>query len=134
MDRTSPLSWRRTSAWTIGRRGSVLAGLVLAVSLVAGCDGRDSTDGGVDIPAESVDPPAEGALAEGANWRAVDVVDGDTLGVAGPDGELTVRIVGVNTPEVDECLYDEATDALAALVEGEELVLVRDESDVDRFG
>ena len=62
------------------------------------------------------------------------VVDGDTLDVAGPGGESTVRIVGINTPEIDECLYEEATDALAELVEGEDLVLVSDESDVDQFG
>ena len=62
------------------------------------------------------------------------MIDGDTLEVAGPDGAITVRIVGINAPESDECFGAEATDALRALVEDEELVLVVDRSDVDRFG
>ncbi len=85
---------------------------LLALVISAGCDVDDSS----------------------AAWRAVDVVDGDTLDVSGPGGELTVRIVGINTPEIDECLYEEAAEAVAELVDGEDLVLVRDESDVDRFG
>ncbi len=67
-------------------------------------------------------------------WRAIEVVDGDTLDVDGPGGELTVRIVGINAPEAGECFADEATDALDELVAGEDLVLVVDRSDVDRFG
>lgn len=62
------------------------------------------------------------------------VVDGDTLDLSGSGGELTVRIIGINAPEADECFGDEATDALAELVAGEELVLVADRSDVDQFG
>ena len=88
------------------------------LTFATACDGDSGDDG----------------AATGRSWRAVDVVDGDTLDVTGPGGALTVRIVGINTPEIDECLYDEATEALAELVDGEDLVLVRDESDVDRFG
>jgi hypothetical protein len=62
------------------------------------------------------------------------VVDGDTLDVSGPSGEVTVRIIGINTPESGECFADEATDALAELVAGEDLALVVDRSDVDQFG
>lgn len=62
------------------------------------------------------------------------MVDGDTLEVSGPDGDVTVRLIGINTPESDECFGAEATEALAALVGAEELVLVEDRSDVDQFG
>jgi micrococcal nuclease len=68
------------------------------------------------------------------SWRSVRVVDGDTLEVSGPDGDLTVRLIGINTPESDECFGGQATEALAGLVAGEELVLVEDRSDVDQFG
>jgi hypothetical protein len=61
------------------------------------------------------------------------VVDGDTLEVAGPRGEFTVRIIGINTPESGECFSEEATAALAGLVAGQELVLVTDRSDLDQF-
>ena len=47
---------------------------------------------------------------------------------------MTVRVIGINTPESDECFGAEATEALAGLVSGEELVLVEDRSDVDQFG
>ena len=50
-----------------------------------------------------------------------------------PAGKLEVRIIGVNTPESDECFSDEATDALGELVAGNDFVLVVDRSDVDQF-
>ena len=67
------------------------------------------------------------------SWRATEVVDGDTLYVTGPPGELQVRVIGINTPELGECFSDEATDELERLVDGNELVLVADRSDVDQF-
>jgi micrococcal nuclease len=98
--------------------------------MLAGCTGSDPA------PRSSIewgtDDVAAGADADG--WRSTEVVDGDTLDVAGPSGELTVRIIGINTPELGECFADEATDALAGLVDGVELVLVADRSDVDQFG
>jgi micrococcal nuclease len=77
----------------------------------------------------------QGSAGAGA-WRVTEVVDGDTLDVVGPDGRgvVTVRIVGINAPEAGECFGDEATDALAELVDGEDVVLVVDRSDVDQFG
>jgi len=56
------------------------------------------------------------------------------LEVSGPDGDVTVRLVGINTPESGECFADGAAEALAGLVAGEELVLIVDRSDVDQFG
>ncbi len=97
-------------------RCAALVGAI-AVVVLAGCTST-SPDG------ESI----------GGGWRSREVVDGDTLVVAGPGGEVTVRIVGINTPEGGECFYDEATDALAALVADRDLVLVADRSDVDQFG
>ena len=98
------------------------AALVLLITLAWGCtsDGSDG-DGG-----RSVGP-------SGDSWRATEVVDGDTLYVTGPFGELEVRIIGINTPELGECFSNEATEALEGLVDGVELVLVVDRSDVDQF-
>jgi len=68
-------------------------------------------------------------------WELVEVIDGDTLDVAGPDGSVVrVRLIGINAPELGECLYDEAADALRALASGGEIVLVTDLSEADRFG
>ena len=59
------------------------------------------------------------------------VVDGDTVDLA--NGE-TVRLVGIDTPEVGECGYDKARERLVALVEGERVTLVRSDEDRDRYG
>jgi micrococcal nuclease len=95
---------------------------------MAAC-GSDSD--GAAVPTASTSTAPDG---EGGSWRSVRVVDGDTLEVSGPGGEMTVRVIGVNTPESGECFGDEATEVLAGLVAGADLVLVEDRSDVDRFG
>ena len=59
------------------------------------------------------------------------VVDGDTLELG--SGE-TVRLVGIDTPEVGECGYDRATAALARLVSGKQVRLVRSDEDRDHYG
>lgn len=124
----------------VGRRRRTLAAVlpgVLVVAVLAGCSGSDA------VPRSSIEwGPGSGAVDTGAvgggavdgGWRSTEVVDGDTLDVVGPLGELTVRIIGINTPEVGECYFERASDALAGLVNGVELRLVADRSDVDQFG
>jgi micrococcal nuclease len=66
--------------------------------------------------------------------RVVQVADGDTITVE-LDGERErVRVIGINAPEQGECLADEATELLRDLVDGEEVELIADRSDRDRFG
>lgn len=65
----------------------------------------------------------------------VEVTDGDTLRVDYGDRHgVTVRLIGINAPESDECFGVEATAGLASLVEGVEVSMVRDVSERDRFG
>jgi micrococcal nuclease len=71
---------------------------------------------------------------EEATWRTVDVHDGDTMRVEGPEGTWTVRLIGINAPEVGECFADAAQAALDRLVVAAPLRLVTDVSDVDRYG
>ena len=62
------------------------------------------------------------------------VIDGDTIDVR-LNGEIVrVRYIGVNTPERDEACFSSATEANRALVEGQSVVLTRDQSDTDRYG
>ena len=106
---------------------------LVVLALVAGwAMGCAPDDDGVARPSSTESPAPSGSIASG--WRSTNVVDGDTLDVSGPDGSVTVRIIGINTPESGECFAEDATDALAELVEGEALVLVADRTDVDRFG
>ena len=71
-----------------------------------------------------------------AAWRIPVVVDGDTLDATDPDGEVhRIRILGIDTPEWDECGGAEATAALTELLAGiTEIYLVRDESQAERDG
>ena len=68
-----------------------------------------------------------------ATWSVVSVVDGDTLEVSGSDGDMTVRLIGVNAPEDGECLADEATEALRDLA-ARPVVLLSDRTDTDQYG
>jgi endonuclease YncB( thermonuclease family) len=60
-------------------------------------------------------------------------VDGDTVVIG--SGEH-VRLIGIDTPERDECGYRPAADALRAIVEGRLVTLVNPDSvqDEDRYG
>ena len=59
------------------------------------------------------------------------VVDGDTLELG--NGE-TVRLVGIDTPEVGQCGYDRASEALGRLVTGRQVRLTMSDEDRDRYG
>ena len=58
--------------------------------------------------------PVETVVHDSA--EVVAVVDGDTLLVAVDGREESVRLIGVNAPERGECLFEEATAALADAV------------------
>jgi endonuclease YncB( thermonuclease family) len=59
------------------------------------------------------------------------VVDGDTLELG--NGE-TVRLVGIDTPEVGQCGYDRASVALGRLVTGQQVRLTVSDENRDRYG
>lgn len=62
------------------------------------------------------------------------VVDGDTI-VVRLDGRLErVRLIGIDTPERDECYFREATAHLTRMLAGRRLTLERDVSERDRYG
>lgn len=60
------------------------------------------------------------------------VVDGDTIELGNGDA---VRIIGIDTPEEDECGYQEATDHLADLILDREVMLTPSaRGNSDRYG
>lgn len=66
--------------------------------------------------------------------RVIDVIDGDTIEVM-LSGEIQrVRYIGVNTPELGEPCYREATAANRKLVKDKVVTLYSDETDTDRYG
>jgi micrococcal nuclease len=62
------------------------------------------------------------------------IVDGDTINVQIGEQTHRLRYIGIETPEQGEAYCDEATEANRQLVEGKNVVLERDVSEVDRYG
>jgi len=58
------------------------------------------------------------------------VVDGDTIVL---DTGETVRYIGIDTPEADECYGPEATEMNRQLVEGKTVILISDVEDRGRY-
>ena len=58
------------------------------------------------------------------------VIDGDTIELE--NGEK-VRYIGIDTPERDECYFDQAKEKNRQLVEGKEIIVEKDVSERDRY-
>ena len=88
------------------------------------------------IPTEVVTTLVESTTGGDLNIIAevVSVTDGDTIRVHMPDGtNEPVRLIGIDAPEDGSLLDHQATDYLEELVLGEDVRMVVDVSDRDRF-
>jgi micrococcal nuclease len=79
-------------------------------------------------------PPTLPAPDERVVASVVSVTDGDTIDVRIDGVQATVRLLGINAPEQDECWGPESTLNLGALIDGHEILLVSGEEDTDEFG
>ena len=101
-----------------------------------GCSGvfLATSRGGAEAPVSGGGCNPFQEPGERARTTVSRVIDGDTIVVEG--GER-VRYVGIDAPEVGEApepFGPESTDLNRRLVEGRDVLLVRDTSDRDRFG
>lgn len=113
-----------------------LVPLVAFVALVSACSDLVATDPAPDPPASgpmiaTPDPAPPGA---GRSALVDFVQDGDSAIVIADGTEERVRLIGINTPERDECYGTESRDLLKGLIEGEDVLLVTDIEATDRFG
>lgn len=60
-----------------------------------------------------------------------EVIDGDTIKLQNGD---RIRLLGINTPEMGQPHYDEATNRLKELIEGKNVTLEKDVEDKDQYG
>jgi len=89
------------------------------------------------LPVSNASGDPEGPFPDGAETVAVaSITDGDTIDVIHREGTIgTVRLIGINTPESNECFASEAAAALAALTPvGATVGMTVDVSDVDQYG
>lgn len=78
-------------------------------------------------------PPSDPTTSSGlASGDVVAITDGDTFDLATDVGDVTVRLLGVNAPEHDECFYDEAARGLEVDLESGDVAL--ESHGLDQFG
>jgi hypothetical protein len=77
---------------------------------------------------------AEQDLAE-ATWTVTKIVDGDTVDVTRAGTTNRIRVIGIDTPEIGQCGYLEATANMKALLAGKQVNAVAGaRDDRDRHG
>lgn len=97
------------------------------------------------IKDDSPDSSSVIGLDDNVSWIVTRVIDGDTLEVSpvtDPAIELTIRLIGVDTPETVapntpvECYGPEATEFVQNFVDGKEFILNTDDTQdlTDRYG
>jgi len=78
-----------------------------------------------------LDDPSQIRIAEYEDAVVTKVIDGDTIEI---EGGVKVRYIGIDTPEIGEPYYLEATEANRQLVEGKKVRLEKDIEDKDEYG
>jgi micrococcal nuclease len=119
------------------RRAAVTAAVLV---LLAGCGAPDriADPDGSTAAAQRTAPTGPVSQLTGPVAK---VTDGDTVHVTAPDGtDVTVRLIGINTPETTkgkhECMGAEATARVTELVTGQPVTVTADptQADTDRYG
>lgn len=109
------------SGW---KRLQRLLAILAVVTLGWGCQAGPAAEPSASDPTEAAEIAA----------TLLKVVDGDTIEVAFENRVERVRYIGVDTPESGDRCAAEATDANRRMVEGKQLLLVRDAENRDRYG
>ncbi|TSC66199.1 MAG: nuclease [Microgenomates group bacterium Gr01-1014_80] len=111
----------------------VIVAVVLGSSILFGLNpGKQS-------PKPLPSPTSPTVNIEGEKALVTKVIDGDTIKVSMVGKEVTVRILGVDTPEtVDlrksvQCFGKEASHETKKLLDGQQVILQKDVSDKDKY-
>jgi endonuclease YncB( thermonuclease family) len=140
--------WHRQ---TRRRKSLTISGAVAAVLIGAGAAAGGQPEDAVSAPTTIVrenvspdttvttQPPTTTPLpAPPLTYTVASVIDGDTIDVVASDGSaaVTVRLTGIDTPEVGACEADAATWTLTSMLQGQSVTLTPggDGEDTDRYG
>ena len=97
-------------------------------------DGADGDgDDFVDLDDDSLAGTVRPADA-GLSITITRVSDGDSVRADSAEGDLEIRLIGINAPEQDECFGSEAAAALESLLEGTDVTLHPWPGETDDFG
>ena len=117
----------------------VVAALAAACNLQEGIG--DGTDAAATTSTTSTTEPAPTTTTitlppEETAERGVvtTVIDGDTFAAVVAGVEVTVRLLGINAPETDECFGSDARSTLTRLLGGFEVVMEAGPEEIDDFG
>ena len=72
--------------------------------------------------------------SDGLSIDVTRVTDGDSVRADSDEGDLEIRLIGINAPEQDECFGDEAGQQLEELLDGAEVTLHPWPAELDDFG
>jgi endonuclease YncB( thermonuclease family) len=87
------------------------------------------------VTAEPDSDVAQGPPAASTVWSVVSVIDGDTFDAERDGTRERVRVIGIDTPEREQCGYAEASAALTEAIGGGSVTLVSGaETDRDTYG
>ena len=78
------------------------------------------------------DPTSTATVASDVAVTVTRVIDGDTVDVCCP--EARVRLLGIDSPERGEPLFDEATELAKSLADGQSIRLEKCLEEADRYG
>lgn len=134
-----------TSGTDLRRKPTIFAyftGVLLAAVTGVACSSSSSavdqdagrTSSSSAAPATSVRPIEIGPTGPGLPIEVIRVSDGDSLRATSAEGELEIRLIGINAPERDDCFGDQATTALEALLMDEPVTLHPWPGETDQFG
>jgi len=101
------------------KRGKNILVLILAVTAL------------VAVNYDFLDKTLEGFLAEGRHTQVTRIIDGDTIEI---NGNESVRLLGINTPERGEKYYQEAKEFLEMVVLNKTINLKFGKDKYDRYG
>ena len=79
-------------------------------------------------------PTANPQFPTSQTATVTNIIDGDTIDVSIDGTTYPVRYIGMDTPERGAPFFDEATQANAALVASQTVILVKDVSETDQYG
>jgi micrococcal nuclease len=94
----------------------------------AGTNNADGTTGSSQGSINGQDLQSNSSLSF---YKVSRVIDGDTFLI---DGGESVRMMGINTPEVDQYFYEEAKEVLMLMIDKTSVGLERDITDTDKYG